>query len=64
MGAAERQLPDPAHDNRGRRQGPFWFDANRIVFSSVNLFGLAVVAPTGGTPSRVPNTILGDSNPG
>ena len=43
---------------------PYWLDGNRIVFSSVNLLGLGVIAPTGGTPTRIPNTLLGDLNPG
>ena len=43
---------------------PYWLDSNRIVFSSVNLLGLGVIAPTGGTPARIPNTILGDLNAG
>jgi WD40-like Beta Propeller Repeat/Right handed beta helix region len=64
MGAANGNSQTRLTKLAGDDLDPYWLDGNRIVFSSVNLLGLGVVAPTGGTPSRVPNTILGDSNPG
>ena len=45
---------------------PFYFDANRIVFASATVGGggLAIVAPTGGTVTKVATTAVGDSTPG
>ena len=56
-------------------RAPFWFDANRIIFSSQSLSGggLATVGPPGCVPNlpavacvptKIVNTIKGDANPG
>ncbi len=64
MGAANGNSQTRLTKLAGDDLDPYWLDGNRIVFSSVNLLGLGVIAPSGGTAARVPNTILGDSNPG
>ena len=48
----------------GDDSAPFWLDPSRIVFSSSQLAGLAVVAPTGGAFTKVANTVANDANPG
>ena len=48
----------------GDDKAPFWIDNARIVFSSTQLAGLAIVAPTGGTATKIANTAAGDANPG
>ena len=51
---------------KGLDVSPFYLDATRLVFqtASVGGGGLAIVAPTGGTPVKIPNTIMGDASPG
>ena len=45
-------------------RAPLWLDPIRIVFSSRSLNGLAIVSPTGGTPTKIPNTTKDDRTPG
>ncbi len=48
----------------GDDRAPAWASATKIVFSSAQFSGLATVAPTGGTSTKIPNTVSGDTNPG
>jgi hypothetical protein len=48
----------------GDDRAPAWTSTGKIVFSSASLGGLATVAPTGGTSTKIPGTAPGDANPG
>jgi hypothetical protein len=51
----------------GDDTAPFFFSNSQIVFASATVGssgGLAIMAPTGGTPTKIPNTAAGDANPG
>jgi Tol biopolymer transport system component len=50
----------------GDETAPFYLDATRIVFASSAFGGggLAIVAPTGGTVTKIVGTVAGDATPG
>ena len=50
----------------GDETAPFYLDANRIVFATASFGGggLAIIAPTGGTATKVVGTVAGDATPG
>ena len=50
----------------GDETAPFYLDATRIVFASSAFGGggLAIVAPTGGTVTKIAGTVSGDATPG
>ncbi len=69
MGAPNGNSQNRLTTIAGDDKTPFWFDANRIVFASAQLGpaplgALAIVAPTGGTSTKIPNTTAADTNPG
>ncbi len=74
MGAPNGNSQNRITTIAGDDKAPFWFDANRIVFSSAQvapptppggaLGGLAIVAPTGGASTKIADTIVNDGNPG
>jgi TolB protein len=59
-GTSQTRLTTLTGDDRA----PAWTSSGKIVFSSSSLGGLATVAPTGGTSTKIQNTAPGDSNPG
>ena len=58
-GASQNRLTTLAGDDRA----PTWVGNTSLVFASSGLHGLATIAATGGTPTKIPNTIDGDANP-
>ena len=50
----------------GDETAPFYLDATKIVFASSAFGGggLAIVAPTGGTVTKIVGTAAGDATPG
>jgi hypothetical protein len=66
MGAATGQFQNRLTTIAGDDSAPAWLSAAKIVFSSTTFQqgGLATIAPTGGTVTKIPGTQAGDSNPG
>ena len=66
MGAATGNQQNRLTTIAGDDSAPFYVSATRIVFASATLGGggLAGIAPTGGTPAKIPNTAAGDATPG
>ena len=66
MGSANGNSPARLTTIAGDETAPFYLDATRIVFASsgVRRWRLAIVAPTGGTVTKIAGTVAGDATPG
>ena len=66
MNASDGGSPNRLTTIMGFDRAPLFLDANRIVFQTMTLGGggLAIVAPTGGPVTKIPNTVANDATPG
>jgi TolB protein len=66
MNASDGGSPVRLTTIQGYDRAPLYLDAGHIVFQSATFGGggLAIVAPTGGTVTKIPDTVQNDATPG